>query len=769
MTFHSRQLAFLNDGHLPLIASADALDIPGTSPAGLGEQGYDLRIGEMFIILDPRRKAYGQFIVESWHEGPAGQPRFVLMKNVVHRWTLMLTDWQIAHLEQRGRLRPAALQRKGSVGEATSASTALSLTPGEKASARRYLGFVRACLDASDGDRLTKAAVLRAAEAHAATLGMETPCYNTLKLHIQRFLTREGAFDPLVALAPRRRPGFAGPRLDNQVERFLAEAVEVAWRDLKGSWRTARTHFERLAEENGIGAAADGCRRVALPSDRTFQRRFAQVDGYTRDVLRYGEGYAAKRHAAYIRRVLPEFPLDIVDVDHATADIFVIDDEVPTAFGRPDIIAFRDRATGCILGLAIGFEGSSYVQFLNGLRHAIFPKDMSAYPHLTWAFHGRFRRLGVDNAMHFIGDNIHHAAAELGFDIVEYRPGEPWLKGALERLFGVINVSVLHRLPGATFSSPQEREKYEERKLAAMPVLTLAELRAFLFDYICRIYHHEPHEGLGMLRTLSGVPEHLWAKGIAAAPPRQPIDPEIFTRLAGDVDRRTIQPIGIEWDYITYQSAELRALAAHPSHLPGSGRHDATKYKVTRDPNDLGRIWIDDPYRRVAVEVPACDADRAYATNLSLTRHRALIQYQRDAVGRVTNTQQLAAARRDFEETLEALGTRRRKAGTGALLARFVAQQARRIERSTVVRAEDASEGGRLDLAEPPVARARGEVGRRRTNDAAPDASAPPARAVPPRVAAESTASLTVHPDGVKDGSPTSIDDLRMRHADWDV
>ncbi|TPJ08224.1 hypothetical protein FJ428_07940 [Mesorhizobium sp. B2-8-1] len=34
---------------------------------------------------------------------------------------------------------------------------------------------------------------------------------------------------------------------------------------------------------------------------------------------------------------------------------------------------------------------------------------------------------------------------------------------------------------------------------------------------------------------------------------------------------------------------------------------------MVRDPGDLGRAWLWDPYRKTTIEVPACSADYSYA------------------------------------------------------------------------------------------------------------------------------------------------------------
>lgn len=101
------------------------------------------------------------------------------------------------------------------------------------------------------------------------------------------------------------------------------------------------------------------------------------------------------------------------------------------------------------------------------------------------------------------------------------------------------------------------------------------------------------------------MPDKLWWEGIDQSRLRTVGDSDIFTRLAGDTSMRTIQPIGIEWDHVTYQSAELRAFAAHPQHKEGSKSHDATKYEVTRNPSNIGGIWVKSPFFEQPAFAPA--------------------------------------------------------------------------------------------------------------------------------------------------------------------
>lgn len=448
-----------------------------------------------------------------------------------------------------------------------------------------------------------------------------------------------------------------------------------------------------------------------MPSERTFQRRIRRIDRYTKDYYRHGASYAEKLHGAYYERKRPKLPLQEVEVDHTTLDVLVIDDRSDLVLGRPDIITFKDRCTGVVLGMSIGWEVPSYASFLEGLRHALYPKDMSRFPAMEkgWPFYGRFKRLYVDNAMHFIGIDIANAASELKFELAEFRPGQPWLKGAQERLFRILNEKVVHKLPGATMSNVAERQSYDDIK---GPKLTLDEQEAFLTWYICEDYHYSKRAGLGPLRSLSDIPARLWRAGIQAVKIPPLPDPEIFAALAGNVDTRTIQHTGIRWDHILYNSEALIPIVQHENHRRGRGDHSSTGYKVTRDPQDLGHIWVFDPYRNISVKVPAVRQD--YASGTSLHQHKVLVAQHKKEVGDAIEIDHLMRTRGRLAEAVKRIRAERQKRGTARKMARFIGRQKQKRQRSIVetpvTTAQDGAPDGLL-LAAAPDSRVRYEPG----------------------------------------------------------
>jgi hypothetical protein len=68
-------------------------------------------------------------------------------------------------------------------------------------------------------------------------------------------------------------------------------------------------------------------------------------------------------------------------------------------------------------------------------------------------------RIHLDNAKEFHGEMLRRACEQYGIHL-EYRPvAQPHMGRHIERLLGTL-MRALHELPGATFSSPQQRGRY---------------------------------------------------------------------------------------------------------------------------------------------------------------------------------------------------------------------------------------------------------------------------------------------------------------------
>jgi len=606
-------------------------------------------------------------------------------------------------LEKRGQIRLE--NNPGPVSDRDNfPGAALKITEGEHAAAMRKIVYLDACHEVMDSENYGKSSrklIKRVLAEVAAKRGEPTPSadsfYRWKKADIEN---RFG--DRVLALSPKTRVGNARQHFGLRVEQMIRDACIDAYSDPKGMWYSVRARAKKLCSQDGeypdLGYLFDGERCVGI-SDRTFQRRFATcLDHYTRDFLRFGAEYAERQHATYLRINRPDAPLDIVDVDHQEMDVVVIDDEYPILFGRPDIVVFRDRHSGVVVNFEVSFGAPSYDTFLAGLRNVMFGKNEEDLPvGVKWPWRGKMNRLGVDNAMHFIGKDIQNAAKELGFQTVEYRPKHPWEKGALEHLLDITGNALVHHLPGSTGNSVEEREKYDEEKQKAVPTLTLRELKGFLTYYFAEVYNRSPHAGLGDFALAKGIPDEIWEKGMCGVQRRTLIDEEIFVRLAGNSNKLTIQDYGVQWDNLLYQSHRLQSIKLHPKHKKG------TRYLVIRDPYDLGKVWVHDPYNKRVIDVPVSDRDAKYAVGLTRHQHEFLSKYFREKSNEKVNSEALLRVKNKLQNELMDFHKVRLKAGIAKKMARFVNRQKLKVEWSKTIDVEPVKPGsGRLDYLNPP-------------------------------------------------------------------
>jgi putative transposase len=756
MTIASKHFEFLLQGSMRLL-TAEQLNIPQTPADHADAPAQDIIPGDQFAIYaDGDSRTYGIYTAEAWVNGSPQTPRRLTLLDARYQTPLWLSSWQIDWLCSVGRIRPVHLQpRKHS--KVVLPGSAMSLTPYQVERAHRTLEYIdhyhRLCRDENAG--WPSVALLDRTRKEVGERRREKPLGKTAIYEAMAKLKENRNIDRVLAVAPLPPGGNAIERFNPRLEEAMQAAVHAAWRDKRGSWLTVKAHLEALCSDEG--EFSDQAEAVKKVSKSTLQRRFANVDLYTRTFLRYNEEEANRLSMQAARLARPERPLDVVDIDHTELNVVVYDDEVPVAFGKPDIIVFRDRHSGAVIGFHIGFEAPSFAGFLAGLKHAVYPKDPKSLPDgVTFPWYGMGVRLGVDHASHFVGGSMEQAEREFGFQVIEYRPGRPWEKGAMEHLFSILGMQLADRLPGTTTRSPTERKKYDKTSDVAKPILSIRELHGFLLYYFAEVYNRSLHAGLGPLITLSDTPDRLWQQGIPHATMRPLIDPAVFTRMVGIPEKVTIQPDGVRIDYLHYQSAELIALRAHPKHKMGTRKHRATKYEATRDPNDLGRIWVRDPYRNVDIEVPVIDIEQRYAKGLTLFQHRQIVKYHLEHSKTQPGISELSEARKRLELKLAEMHAKRKKHETAQKLARFVSGQAQKLRSAQVIElSANSSVSDHMDYAAPALQTPEIKASPK-TMGVKPGAEAdPPTANTPPDQAPDETAS-------------NDIEALKARHSDWE-
>jgi putative transposase len=332
-----------------------------------------------------------------------------------------------------------------------------------------------------------------------------------------------------------------------------------------------RSSFLRIWREIRSECDAKGFRP---PTRRTVKARLDAMDQREVFMKRRGAQEADKVFSARPGRLEVSAPLEVVQIDHTTSDITLVDHVNRRPLARPYLTVAIDVATRIVLGVYVAFDEPSVLSIALCLDHCVRRKSVhvpGTLEELVWPMAGIPKAIHVDNAQEFHSDAFRTACEDWGIT-VEYRPfGGKHYGGHVERLIGTA-MGAVHVLPGTTQSSVAEKGDYDSGKHAA---LTLAEFEDWLHLEICR-YHNTVHEALG--RT----PLAAWADLGGDTAGRQVIDVEAFRTSFLPFEWRRLGRTGIALFGVNYWSDVFASLVGR-----GQG-----KVRVKYDPRDLSQVWV---------------------------------------------------------------------------------------------------------------------------------------------------------------------------------
>lgn len=432
--------------------------------------------------------------------------------------------------------------------------------------------------------------------------------------------------------------GFKGNRTSRvcfEVSKIIHQVIEEVY--LTPERRSVATllsiarHKVRLA--NDLRAPED---QLKLPGRTAIDNAIKSLP--RDDVLRKRHGadkaYDAVGPVHY--RTRPEQPLDEIEMDHTTCDLFLVDGLTGAPLGRPTIVIGVDRCTAMPWGMHVGFDPPSVHTVMQCMRNGLLPKtyvrhyaDNGVWDiNGSWPTFGRPRKLSVDRG----AENINHDMQALGVDLpikeIEAKAGRKGrLKGGIERMLGTLNRTLLQEQRGTTFSNVVARDDYDPRKNAVLSYEELLErLHLWLIDDYMRRYHH----------GIRDIPIKLWNKKIASYMPRQVENVEKLLPLFGRIEHRTLRRDGIRWKHLFYISPDLMALLSNPDFLKAS--RDVRGDVVVRfryDSSNIDHIHVYLPHARgqqtMHLRVPVEARSREYARGLSVWAHNSIDKTMRDA------------------------------------------------------------------------------------------------------------------------------------------
>lgn len=414
-----------------------------------------------------------------------------------------------------------------------------------------------------------------AAEA-AAQLGLSV---RQVYILIERF--RRGSGNVTDLLPGRSGGGRGTGRLAEPVEEVVQELIRTRY--LK------RQKLSLAALHRDIIQACS-VKGLPPPSRSTVARRIAVL--HPTGVTRRREGPDAARllQAAGGSPPAIDAPLEQVQIDHTVIDLIVVDEHDRQPVGRPYLTVAIDVFSRCLVGMVVTLEPPSAVSVGLCLAHACCDKRPWLESHrieANWPMSGKPRQLYVDNAAEFKSEALKRGCEQHAIELT-YRPlGRPHYGGIVERVIGTA-MTMVHELPGTTFSGTAQRGSYNAEKMAS---LTLRELERWLILAVAG-YHGSVHSGLRQ------TPATRWSEGIAAASaaPSVVTNPTAFLVDFLPVIRRTLTRTGFVIDHVQYFANALKPWIAR--------REQLGKFIIRRDPRDISRVWVLDPDGHHYVEVP---------------------------------------------------------------------------------------------------------------------------------------------------------------------
>ncbi len=433
----------------------------------------------------------------------------------------------------------------------------------------------------------------------------------------------------------------------------------------------------RISNENRFRNADD---QLPTPHRSTLYRKISKLDPYEKDKARYGKRIADLRHKVNKQGVRPTRPLERVEIDDTTVDLFVIDENTKLPIGRPRLMIAICAYTKMMLGYYLSFVKPSYLSVMQTLLHSIRPKTYvkERYPEIvhSWDAYGLPELVVVDNAKQYYSASFDEACLQLGI-ITQYAPVKhPYYKPSIERMFGTLNTQLLHQMPGTTFSNIAQKWDYDPKKNAS---ISIQRLDRIIHNWICDVYQHYRHRGI------DDVPARRWEIGTRDFPPALPYNVEELNVLLGHIEHRSISSSGIEMWGLYYNDACLSPLKSRAK--------KGERVKIKYDPMDISVIHVYDEISNIYLTVPA--ADQAYTQGLSLWQHKVIKREARLHVDDYVDMEQLCLAKARIQKMVDEQFTAHSKSSSNVKAALWQGTQGKPTGRLEI--SGDAGATGAID------------------------------------------------------------------------
>jgi putative transposase len=414
----------------------------------------------------------------------------------------------------------------------------------------------------------------------------QPPKGRTLLKWIKRL--EDTGFNPLALRDGYYRCGSHDP-LDAEVYRLMAKHVARFAQPNRPKKKRLYEDLRDEMEELNRGREAAGLEPLAIPSDKTFYKRFRKLDAFQLHLGQHGAEAAKRRYLMIGSGLDVVRPFQRVEIDEWSVSLMTLAVDTgiwerlspemreKIARERRSLFVAICAATRCIgaMHLASGPTGEAALATLQMLV-----SDKKHYADAVgalqpWDMEGTPEEIATDAGAAFLWQPFRTAVADIGSTLIYPPSGQPQMRSFVERSFGTIHTALISRFSGRTFENTVVRGDYDSEAQAS---LTVEQLCWALVRYVVDIYHNSPHGGLG-----GETPRAAWLRLTRLYPVIPSPDRHTRRAIFGIQRRAALSGRGVRFMGLHFQS---EALQAHWRKV-GDG-----SVEIRVDPMDLGHASV---------------------------------------------------------------------------------------------------------------------------------------------------------------------------------
>lgn len=304
------------------------------------------------------------------------------------------------------------------------------------------------------------------------------------------------------------------------------------------------------------------------------------------------------------------FPFSTVQVDGHIIDL-VYTIEIPADDGtigrviatRAWLIAVIDVATRCILGYSLSQE-FNYNQYdvMDAIKDSLIPKELRelTISGLSYPSNGGFYSTALpelknvlfdcimlDNAKsHLSSFTLNKLVDDLGCTVNFGSVATPETRSIIERFFGTLETTGLHKLPMTTGSTTNDLKRNNPEKSALKYEVTFDQI-AELMDVLIAEYNNTSHKGIDNLSPLECMKLKIRSAGMMPCMLSSDNAAKVADRLTMRLDERIVRGHVKKGKrpYIQFMGVEYRSRL-----LASSEMYIGKKIQIVYNPRDISKL-----------------------------------------------------------------------------------------------------------------------------------------------------------------------------------